>query len=282
MSDQIQTRLPILSERSLKITKSENAFLKQDFLDELTLFSERYLTSKRFLAGIGLAYAYIPTVTYKGNAKIDLSSFQPTIGGGSHTLDFTNEFSDKSFQSLSLSAKIPFFTVQALFPLYEEEQTTIIPVEFVDLKDTDRDILFSSTITSKLKMDFDVNIKLSLLELIEKWRGYESSAQMDYGFGVGIIGFQVKDSVVTDIRFRTDTSKSFSDLTTSHTLNSSNDRSHNSLYGIIYYNIELADEFVVGIDFKYYGSNDGKNDSIDVDGFSTSLNVTWYPTLNWL
>jgi hypothetical protein len=282
LSKQIQTRIPLLIEDSLKLSENGAVYLRQDFLDELTIFTQRYMSANRFRAGFGISYSYIPTLSYSAISRVDLSPFQTNISGGSDRLFFNNEFSNSSYPSFALNARIPYFTVEAIFPTYDEERSSTTGVVFRDIDNSSRDIKYQSKISSKLELEYDISVRLSVYDLIMKLTKQPATGQIDFGAGAGFVGFEVTDRISTDIRFTQDPNISFDQLTTSETLEFEDSRSFNSRYYVLYATFELTDEFFVGTNIKYHRDSSNNNGEIEVDGYSVGLTGIWYPTLSFL
>lgn len=284
LSNQIMVRLPLLIEDSVKLGLDGGRAPCDDFLQELTLLSDRFLASKRFRAGLGLSYSYLPKVSYMGNQRIDYSAYQSTISGGSDLLQFKNEFANFAYPSLSLSAQVPYMRVDANFSNAKETRTTITPVQFRDIDETDTDILSRSTVTSDLHVEFELSAKASLTEIWEKMRSSDNEPvrerRFDLGFGIGLTGFRVEDSVSTDIRFRTDDS-SFEELPVGATLTSSSTNSFNTPFLVADLALKISDELHAAFEFRYYDDGTSSNREVSVDGVTMSLAFVWYPTFPW-
>ena len=113
LSNQLRTRMPIIVAASAKLndttlTASQVEFLKEDFRDELNLFSDKYLKTSRFQAGLGISYAYTPIIEYTSNSRLDLSQFAPSTGGRSTLVNFDQEFANKSYINFEIAAKLPW------------------------------------------------------------------------------------------------------------------------------------------------------------------------------
>ena len=279
LSEQIKSRLPLLIEDSLKFAQSSTR--RDDFLYELEILSNRLLTSKRFRVGLGLGYSYLPSVSYQGNTSIDYSPFQSTISGGSDRLPFMTEFSNQSYASFAVSARIPFIEIDATFPTFSDSRTTLSPAQFRDIDSTDRDVLARSTILSELEVDYEVSVKLSLPDLLERTPFGRPNTQADFGIGAGLTGFAIQDTITTDVRFRTDDTSPFSALTTSEELTAKSKNNFNSPFAILYYAFDISDEFRSGVDVRWYLDTNSSNNTIAVEDLTVSVYVMWYPTFPW-
>lgn len=279
LSNQIKTRIPLLIEDSLKVVESPTEYRKSDFLDELDIFAYKYLNSKRFSLGIGLSQSYIPKIKYNGQTKIDLSPFASSISGGSNSILFNNEFSNESYSSLLLNLKIPYASAEALFPKYKNSHATGTEVQYRNIDET-TEVLYQSEIISELTIEYDVGLKFSADEIISAVFKRESSSQIAYGFGFGATGFQIENTVTTDIRFRLDPSQSFNQLPNGEKIQFEDARSYSAHYLLLYYNFEISDEFSVGLNLRSYKSS--SSSEVDIDGEVFSMTAVWYPTFDFL
>jgi hypothetical protein len=279
LSNQIKTRMPLLLEDSLMLSseKVDTKNLENDFINELMLISTKYLESRRYLAGIGFSYSYTPKISYKGEANIDLSPYLSNPRKSVGTVFYESKFSNETTPSLALYAHIPYITISALFPKYEVSQTMVLPVTVIDSDQTSTDGMFRSTIHSKLEIDFDVNLKLSIKEVFDVKNNVRNGNQIDWGFGLGVTGYKVEDTVTTDVRFNTNDDSPYDDLASDHIIKETDHRSFNTLYFVAYYNFELTDEFIVGLDAKFYSDKIKNTAYVDVHGISAGFNVVWYP-----
>ncbi len=167
LSNQIATRLPNLIEDSLRLVSDASQPRRNAFLDELTLISDRYLNSRRFRAGFGISNGFLPRIAYRGQALVDFSSFTTANLGGADHFIADADFSNNSFTSLLLSAKVPYVQIDAVFPTFKLPQTSTSGVVLRDL-DASPGFLARSTITSTLSVDYEVSVKASVHDLIRR------------------------------------------------------------------------------------------------------------------
>ena len=281
LSNQIKIRLPLLIEDSLKLKKS-NETTRDDFEEELELLAGRYLNSKRFRAGIGLSYSYLPSVRFDGFERIDLSPFAQNRLGGADRLQYTSDFSSKSFPSFMLSAKVPYVQIDASFPVFNYTNTIVSGVQFHGADSSGEEILSRSTVKSELNVDYDFSVKLSFTDIVDLFQqGRSSNYQFDAGLGIGLTGFSLENSITTDVRFRTDMTTTFNEIQSNEMVASNNDLSFNTPYVVGYYNFEISDEFHVGMNLRYYTESKTSGIEIDVDDITVSLTVQWFPTFPW-
>jgi len=99
--------------------------------------------------------------------------------------------------------------------------------------------------------------------------------------GVGLTGFNVSDTITTDLRFRSDITP-FNELPVGEMLKTSRDISFQTIYLGGYYEFEFVDEFYMTVDIKWHNNRTSDGSQIDVDGFTTSLRLIYSPTLDFL
>jgi hypothetical protein len=284
LSNQIQTRLPLLIADSVKLNADKTPAFRDDFIDELDLLKERYLSSKRFRAGVGLSYSYLPRINYQATPRVDFSPFQTAASGGSDVVVFNTDFSNRSVPALLISAKVPILQLDVGIPDAKHTETTTTTVQ-QRAGDADNDLLARTTIKSELKIEYDVSLKVSPLDVYNWWQDKHgrrpANLQFDYGAGIGLTGFQIKDDVSTDVRFRSDPGDVFNDLPAGTTITSSNASSFTTVFASLYFAFRVSDELQLGFETRYYQKDRTSSSEVKVDGATFSLSGIWYPTFNW-
>lgn len=290
LSDQIENRLPLILADSLMLAQEYRLSLRKDIEYELAILAKRWLGTRKFRLGLGLAYSYLPAIDFDGRERIDLSPLIGDLIGGSDTLLYQNNFSNQTYTSFIISAEVPFTRIDASFPNFSDTQSIVTPVQLrgenMDLPQT----LVQTTISSKVNVDFDVNAKFSIPDFAKelskisffRWLNRTGKisdyGQFDYGFGIGFTGFDLENSFSTDVRFRTDPSTPFNGLAEGEILESNNSLNFNAPYGIVFVDFEFTDELQVGIEFRLYDDTTNQNTAIKIDDFTVNLNFAWYPT----
>lgn len=288
LSNQLRTRMPIIVAASARLndttlSPTQLIYLKEDLKDELNLFSQKYLKTSRFQAGIGVSYAYAPIINYKSNSRIDLSPFAPSTGGSGSVVSFDQEFANKSYLNFEIAAKLPWLELGLSIPTYSENSTITAPVASEILYGSEsKSAIYRSTIESKLDVEYDFSVRLPILSNYKNMNySHPNNSQMDYGLIFGLTGFNVYDKVITDLRFRTDNTP-FNDLPTAESIVTSRDVSFQTLYLGAYYDFELVDEVYMTIDVKWHNNRTSDGSKIDVDGFTSSLRIIYSPTLDFI
>ncbi|CAI3964666.1 MAG: hypothetical protein QUV19_17980 [Alteromonas macleodii] len=108
-----------------------------------------------------------------------------------------------------------------------------------------------------------------------------NNSQMDYGILAGLTGFNISDTITTDVRFRTDNTP-FADLPVGESLVTSRDVSFQTVYLGAYYEFEFVDELYMTVDVKWHNNRTSDGSQIDVDGFTSSLRIIYSPTLDFI
>ena len=284
LSYQIKTRMPLLIADSLKLHEDNSAARRKDFEDELRLLSDRFLSARRFRAGIGLSYSYLPTLTYQASPRVDFSPFQTASSGGADTVLFNTELSDRSVRALALSAKVPWVQLDVSIPDLKHTQTTTTTVQQRP-GDADNDLLARTTIDSELRVEYDASVNVCVMDVVNWFREvYDKPTrnyQFDFGFGVGMTGLEIKDSVSTDVRFRTNPASTFNDLPPGAMITSGETNTFNAVFGSVHASFRISDEIQVGVQTRFYEKDRVSDSEIDVDGVTISLSALWYPTFPW-
>jgi hypothetical protein len=290
LSNQIQVRLPLLIADSVKLTAPGYDDLRDDFLQELTLLSDRFLRSRRFRAGIGLSYAYLPTLRYMDVERVDFSPYQSAPSGGADAVIFNTQFTDQSLPALILSAKVPYLQLDIEVPKLKHEQSIATPVQQRP-GDGNNDLLARTTVNAKLSVEYEASAKLSFMDV---WQAIQDRKckdapvdcksnyyQYDFGLGIGMTGFRIKNDVSTDVRFRSDPTQVFNDLQPGATITSKSDSAFNTIFLTAFYTFRISDEFQLGIDARYYDKKKVGSREVDIEGLTAGFSAVWYPTYSW-
>jgi hypothetical protein len=279
----VQVRLPRLQSQmvSLLIDDSVSAQRREDFLDELTLITERFQTTRRFRAGIGVSYWYLPKVHYVDKQSVDLTAFDPAPVNGSGGTLFNTEFDNRSVPSVVLSADVPFVQVDLAIPVQEVKQTIQTSVQDVP-SSGGGDLLVRTIVNAELIGEFDLGFKFSLLETYRYIRGQRLDRdRYDVGFGVGMTGFRIRNLAETEVKQRTNPSETFDQLPAGSIVPTATDRTFNVLFISGFSGIRLSDEFSLSLEARCYRGKGTSTTGIALSRFSTTVSFTWYPTLGW-
>jgi hypothetical protein len=283
LSNQIQTRLPLIIADSVKLTVPSLSTppLRKDFREDLELLAGRIETAKRFRVGIGVGYSYLPQLRYRAAPHVDFTPFQLATTGGADLVVFNADFSNRSMAELVLSARVPFAQIDVGIP--DRTQTETITTTVQERPSTaTADLLARTTINSKVAIIYDVTASLSLNEIYEKVMKVDgASDRLFVGLGGGMTGFQITDSISTDVRIRTDPTKIFNDLPNSGTVTSSNKTAFNSTYVSAHARYHVSDELEVGLAMRKYVQSRSGSAVVDISGLSVALSVVWFPTFPW-
>ncbi|ASD68712.1 hypothetical protein [Pseudoalteromonas piscicida] len=288
LSYQLRTRMPIIVKASLLLNDTNASdeqlnYRKEDFEKELRLFTDKYISTSRFKAGLGFSYAYTPKINYRANNVLDLSPFTPDAVGGVNKASFTQSFANSSFPSFEVAAKMPWVELGISVPVSSEDSSITTPVQFVKLDDTsDREAAFRTTLESTIKMEYDFSFRLPLLGGYKKLRfSNPRNSQMDWGLLLGLTGFKIEDEFTTDLRFRTDNTP-FNELSAGTSFSTSRSLNFQTIYYGAYYEFEFVDELYMTIDVKWHKNQSEGDNQIDVDGFTTSLRIIYAPTIDFI
>jgi hypothetical protein len=290
LSNQIATRLSQLVDESADLS---TAAKRDRFRFEYSLLMERYLRSRLFRVGFGSMYSYLPKVSFFGFERVDLSPFRIASIGGADRLGFQNDFANEGWLSPLISVKAPYFDIDFVSPDLDAKETTVTPVQFTGPDAAGTELLTRSTVESTFRIEYDVGIRVGIGNLRQRHRmrsdikdrneplNYypkSQTARFDWGLGVGISGFRIDNSVTTDVRFRTDTTSRYDDLTSQGTATTSSSSSFNTAFLLGYFKFRLSDEFEVGFDYRKYDEDKEDGGRIVVSGDTLSINAAYYPT----
>lgn len=283
LSDQIKTRLTLLTARALLASQPGNKKEGELFLKELKVFSNRYHNSRRFLIGFGVGYSYLPQITYSGASHFDFTKFDSSPTGNGNRISVRNEFSSASYPALVLIGRTEPISVHLSFPSYRESQEMNLPVRTEVLGDGQR-LFYGHNIRSELKAEFDAAFKLNVNYFLEKFISLsdEKKPPIEYVMELGYIGFRVKDSISTELRMPLDDTQSFSDLTTLETITTYNKKSFVASYVGFGVDFRLSDEMSLGFTTRYVRGASEDESSLDVSGKVVQFNMVYYPTFPFL
>jgi hypothetical protein len=288
LSNQLRTRMPLLVKASLllndtSVNSTVIKYRKEDFKEELEYFSDKYLRSSRFQAGLGFSYVYTPKITYKTNANIDLSPFSPQAGGEQTSVEFDQNFANKSYLNFEIAAKLPWLELGLSIPTYSETSTVTSPVlEEPLLGSDDQSAIYRSSIESNLEVEYGFSLRIPILGNYKRiMYTNPRNSQMDWGFLFGMTGLNIEDRLITDVRFRNNLTP-FNDLEAGETLETKTSTSFQTFYYGAYYEFEFVDEFYMTLDVRWHNNQNNNGSQIDVDGFTTSLRLIYSPTLDFI
>jgi ABC-type transporter MlaC component len=290
LSNQIQTRLPLLIADSVELTnpsltdpQRRQAFA--DFKEDLELLAGRIDNAKRFRIGLGIQYSYLPDLQYRAATQVDFSPYQLPGTGGIEPVSFNTDFTNRSMFEAVLSARVPYTLIEIGIPDRTQTETSTTTVQESPATAT-TDILSRTTINSKLAIVYDVTASLLVSEIATRYldlnaQGYQLVSRLTAGVGAGLTGFQIADSSSTDVRLRTDPTKTFNSLPTTGTITSSQKTAFNSAYGYAHVRYYVSDEVEVGVSIRRYLQSHSGSAVADISGVSAALTIVWYPTFGW-
>jgi len=288
LSNQLRTRMPLLVKASLLLNETSVSaavidYRKKDFKEELIYFSDKYLKSSRFQAGLGFSYVYTPKITYTTSANVDLSPFSPQTEGEQTSVDFDQNFANKSYLNFEIAAKLPWLELGLSIPTYSETSTITSPVmDEALLGSDDQFAIYRSSIESTLEVEYGFSLRIPILGNYKRIRYTNPrNSQMDWGLLFGMTGLNIEDRVVTDVRFRSDLTP-FNDLETAETIETKTSTSFQTFYYGAYYEFEFVDELYMTVDVRWHNNQKSNGSQIKVDGFTTSLRLIYSPTLDFI
>ena len=289
LSNQVKTRLQRLITDTTRLLDPSSGMsdferdnLKEDFLHELEVITDRYVQTRIFRVGIGTSLAYAPQLSYVAVPNIDLSAFQNMPFGGSGRSLFLVDFSHASSPALNLSAKVPWAQIDVSIPTQRQSATIYTDARrFPITTATSPDLLARTTIESKLKVEVDAAVSVSLVDAYRKLFRDQRPQQWDAGIGYGTTGYRVTENATTDVRVRSDPTKTFNELPASGTTATSRIFSFHADYWRAHLGLWVSDEIQVGIVGKFYRKATVDNGPVNIRGATLAVGATWYPTFPW-
>ncbi|MEQ5809630.1 hypothetical protein J3369_19675 [Alteromonas sp. NFXS44] len=285
LSHQTRTRFKsLLTDATLvaqKLTENEDKNYKytaNSFVEELSLFSQKYINSARFIGGIGLSYSYIPAVDYKIRESLDISHLN-LLSTTPEENTFSGSFSHKGYPSLSAIGKTPHFTISARFPFLDIENSFSAPVKRTSLND-DSNFFYQTSIESKISVNYEISIETSLSRAFSDMFNIELTPnQSDLTFGVGFTGIDWDSTTNYTIKEISSTEMvNFSQGEIIDTVTLSAQKSYIIPHYSLNFHYILADSLTCGISAKYHLKKDKPDSSIDVNGMTVGFEIRYYPT----
>lgn len=257
---------------------------RRDFEHDLDQLSKRYIDSKRFRFGIGLSYSYMPPVSYTFTSVFDYSPYQQTVTSAvkspTNGLSGSAIFADATYPGLLLSAKIPYFRLDATVSNRQRTSTAVGPVwlNHVDPSaDPPTDVLTRDTVTSKLRIYYDLSLKAQLVEALGRLK-VRLPTRFEVGVGGGVSGLRAEDNISTEIKKLTK-GMTFNDLPPGTIVNTSTDTSFHPVFLNTDLTLKISDEFHVSFEGKWYHDKTSVTKAIYVNGATFSISMVWFPTL---
>jgi hypothetical protein len=285
LSDQIKNRAPLLIADSVKLNLPSAEYLRQDFLLELEVFTNRFLDAKRFGAGVGFQYLYLPVMSYPTAAAVDLSPFQTLDNfGSSGRTTFIVDFSNVSSPAVVVTAKVPYGQVDVAFPseTVSPAITTSVTRIAMSRNSASPDLLVRTTLESKLKLEFDLGGILWIGEGYDRLKRGDGdqvvARRWDIGLGYGTTGFQIDEKFSTDVRVRSDPAKTYNELASSGVIVTSTRRSFHVPSYRTQVKLVVSDELHLDLVYRRFRRTTIDTGPININGFSIGLTATWYPT----
>lgn len=281
----IESRLNGLVESSALLAAQDDKMLFKvevcdDFLEELGTVQEKYKTTFRFRAGIGLNYVYLPSIRYFNSGDIDLTPYQSISERSTTHFAYGNKFSDKSYPGLILMADIGWVGVNLTIPSYSVSNDIFLPVRVIDSPDgaggTYPYAMYKTSISSELSIDYDGYIRIDAFRLVDVLTN-SSYPQISAGVLYGAIGFSINDKITSDLR-RVDGAAPFNDLASMVEFKQSLTENYMSQYWGLFARFNLTDEWMLGLDYKVYFNAPNDLDRVEVGGRSFGFNVIYIPT----
>jgi hypothetical protein len=312
LSEQVATRLANLVADSLALQRRTSPNYRRDFLRELRVLTDRFSQSKRFRAALGFEYLYLPRVSYAAAPPLDLTPFQLNQFGGGGIAQARMNFDHHVTPAISLGAKVDNIEVNVAIPRNTQAVTVTSAAQRVAVaaNQDSPDMLIRTTIESKLKAEFDAGATFWLLgawdtrernrhlkrlrdkasgpkgkpmsELLHEDPPPESTRRWDIGGGLGFTAFRIDERADTDVRLRSDPTKTFNELASSGTIHSEKSQFYRAPYMRADFRLNVSDELTLGVVArKYFGRANAEETSAQVRGATFSVLLVWYPTLGW-
>ncbi len=169
LGDQIKTRLANLVADSLLMQTDKSQNLREDFLSELEIVTRRFVDAKRFRAGIGVEYIYLPKVSYAAATSVDLTPFQTSgIPLGDRT-GFVVGFGNQTSPAARIMASGSGIDVSIAIPTQGQTRQIVTSVQGASVRadENSPDLLYRTTLTSTIKPELDASLSFSVLYVLD-------------------------------------------------------------------------------------------------------------------
>lgn len=268
------------------------------FLEHLKDLTNKFINTRQFYVGIGASYAYIPIVRTTTGFDFDLTGFDPTIGnGGMQTLTssgrtiINSEFSNTSYPALRITADMPLVAVDLMISTKEQTAQSTIPIRAEPTGILNQSVLFKTAITSTLKLDYDIQARLSLRKSLDYvkdwWIGEEDNAnhtsffegissQIDFGIGIGTSGFTTKNNISTEYRFKNADNVLYEDLEIQDTITQKSKHAFNVVYYTLFTSFEISDQLMASLEYRFYDDDTSSGNEFVIDGDTLSFSIVYF------
>jgi hypothetical protein len=288
LGDQVKTRLANLVADSLLMQKNDSESLRDDFVGELSILTNRFVESRRFSAGIGLEYIYLPKVTYTASTAVDLSEFQASGVPVSGQTGFQIGFDKQATPATRIVASGSGMDVAITIPAQSQMRQVVTSVRQAEVSSpaSSQDLMYRTTLTSKIKPEVDACLSFSVLYAAGLIKGAPEDERerqrISYHLGVGMTGFRVDEVATTEVRSRTDSTKAFNDLSPIGSTVSTRRLSFKQGYWNADARFLVSDESQLAVSYRQYFHRSGHNElSPRVSGYALSIYFVWLPTFGW-
>lgn len=253
-----------------------------NFTYDMNELTYKFTSTRQFYAGLGISYAYIPTIESFTSYNVDFSPFDTQLGGDSLPLNSGRQiintgFSNTSYPSLRLTAATPYFSVDLMLSNKDETATSISPIRATRNGTDNQYILHRTTIESTLSLEYDVQARFSVRDIINALLYGDDTyqylpTQLDFGIGVGSSGFTIKNEITTDFRLKKTSDALYQDLDVAELRQQSSRNSFNVAYWNAYLGFEISDQMLATLEYRYYQDDTDDGNILDIDSNSLSFN----------
>lgn len=269
------------------------------FKSDLTELSSKYINTRKFYAGVGMSYAYIPQIFLRSNYNLDFTMFDPTLGndGNSGLVDSGTQFIDSNFSNfgypaLRFTVDIPYISVDLML---SNKDVSVVDSSAVASQNTGLEseaILFKTDINSTLSLDYDAQVRLSLKDLTAEFdthfrpnRGNGSVtdkfvnkllSQIDFGLGVGLTGFGIKNRISTDFRLKRSNDFNFNELETLEIRHQSSRNSFRVSYWNAFATFEVSDQIMASLEYRFYDNIRKDRESLGIEGNTLTFSFIYF------
>ena len=287
-----------LNDTKNRISNEELDDRLKSITSDLTSLTHKFTSSRRFFAGVGASFAYIPSISFQKRLDFDLSDFDKTIGNdGSDDLNnsgiqlFSNRFSDASYPALRLTAETPLVKIDLMLSDQDETATGTTSIRSQNTGSNGESILYRSRITSVLSLEYDVQARVSVRDFVDfvtdrlygdqnDYR-YESTfeqltSQLDFGLGLGSTGFSIDNEITTDFRLKSSNDIRFEDLPITETRVQKSEDSFSSLYYIAYAGFEINDQMLATLEYRFYRDETDNGSKLRLGENSISFSFVYF------
>jgi hypothetical protein len=263
-------------------TKSQIESHMRNFETKVNSLTYNIVNAKKFNLALGVSYSYLPEISYMSPRNIKFSDFFPNtespddfvLHGGERRLRNLNSFSNEAYPAVDFIATIPYASIVISVPIYDEnfsKEHDTVPIE---RPNSEKDLLTKVNSNTNVKLVYDAHVRFSVRDVIQRFWSARYVNQIDFGIGVGVTGIELRDTFFSEVK-HANIGDTFNQLPAGKTFEFSTKQTLNPYYYSMYADFEVGDVITVGLDAKFYNADSVNDTTVDVDGTSIKITVSY-------